>query len=199
MSLNSTPLAQRTHIGFFGRTNTGKSSIVNAVTGQNIALVSNIEGTTTDPVFKSMELLPLGPVTIIDTAGFDDKSELGALRIEKTKEVLIKTDIAVLVVDATVGLTPIDEELVSIFKEKDIAYVVAYNKADLINKIPENTNNSIYVSALNGTNIFELKEKIASFSVKKDNEPVLVKDIVKANDKVIVQIKRNNKIKSFLH
>ncbi|MCD8299984.1 MAG: [FeFe] hydrogenase H-cluster maturation GTPase HydF [Clostridiales bacterium] len=132
MSLNSTPSANRVHIGFFGRRNAGKSSVVNAVTGQDLAVVSEVRGTTTDPVYKSMELLPMGPVVIIDTPGFDDEGALGDLRVKKTKQVLNKTDVAVLIVDAVEGKQPCDEELIALFKEKEIPYIVAYNKADLL-------------------------------------------------------------------
>lgn len=132
MGLNSTPSANRVHIGFFGRRNAGKSSVVNAVTGQELAVVSDTKGTTTDPVYKSMELLPIGPVMIIDTPGFDDEGTLGALRVRKTKQVLNKTDIAVLVVDATEGKKQCDEELIHIFKEKEIPYIIVNNKADLL-------------------------------------------------------------------
>ena len=132
MGLNSTPSANRVHIGFFGRRNAGKSSVVNAVTGQELAVVSDTKGTTTDPVYKSMELLPIGPVVIIDTPGFDDEGALGELRVRKTKQVLNKTDIAVLVVDATEGKKQCDEDLIHIFKEKEIPYIVVNNKADLL-------------------------------------------------------------------
>ncbi|MCD8217302.1 MAG: [FeFe] hydrogenase H-cluster maturation GTPase HydF [Clostridiales bacterium] len=132
MSLNSTPSANRIHIGFFGRRNAGKSSVVNAVTGQELAVVSEIRGTTTDPVYKSMELLPIGPVVIIDTPGFDDEGSLGALRVKKTRQVLNKTDVAVLVVDATEGKQTCDEELITLFREKEIPYIIVYNKMDLI-------------------------------------------------------------------
>lgn len=132
MGLNSTPSANRIHIGFFGRRNAGKSSVVNAVTGQELAVVSEVKGTTTDPVYKSMELLPLGPVVIIDTPGFDDEGQLGELRVRKTKQVLNKTDVAVLVVDATQDLRACDEELIRLFEAKEIPYVVVYNKIDLL-------------------------------------------------------------------
>ncbi len=130
MSLNSTPSGERVHIGFFGRRNAGKSSVVNAVTNQQISVVSDVKGTTTDPVQKAMELLPLGPVMIIDTPGFDDEGSLGEQRVKRTKQVLNRTDIAVLVVDGTVGKTAADEELIGIFRQKDIPYIVAYNKCD---------------------------------------------------------------------
>ncbi len=134
MSMNSTPVANRIHIGFFGRRNAGKSSVVNAVTGQDLAVVSEIRGTTTDPVYKSMELLPMGPVVIIDTPGFDDAGSLGDLRVKKARQVLNKTDVAVLVVDATEGKHACDEELIALFREKEIPYLVAYNKMDLLPK-----------------------------------------------------------------
>ncbi|MBO5387796.1 MAG: 50S ribosome-binding GTPase, partial [Lachnospiraceae bacterium] len=132
MSLNSTPQANRIHIGFFGRRNAGKSSVVNAVTGQELSVVSDVKGTTTDPVTKAMELLPMGPVLIIDTPGFDDEGSLGELRVKRTKQILNKTDVAVLVVDGTVGLTAVDEELIKIFKQKGLNYITVYNKCDLM-------------------------------------------------------------------
>ena len=129
--MNQTPTGERVHIGFFGRRNAGKSSVVNAVTGQDLAVVSNVRGTTTDPVSKAMELLPLGPVVIIDTPGFDDEGGLGELRVRKTRQILNKTDIAVLVIDATAGLTESDRELAMLCKEKKIPYLVAFNKSDI--------------------------------------------------------------------
>ena len=132
MGLNSTPSSDRVHIGFFGMRNAGKSSVVNAVTGQDLAVVSDVRGTTTDPVSKAMELLPLGPVVIIDTPGMDDEGALGELRVKKARQVLNKTDVAVLVVDAAVGMKEADQELLYIIKEKEIPYVVVYNKADLL-------------------------------------------------------------------
>ena len=131
MSLNHTPSADRVHIGFFGRRNAGKSSVVNAVTGQNLAVVSQVKGTTTDPVQKAMELLPMGPVVIIDTPGIDDEGTLGELRVQKTRQILNKTDIAVLVIDGTEGKTPQDQQLIDIFREKEIPYILACNKEDL--------------------------------------------------------------------
>ena len=132
MSLNETVSAERPHIAFFGMRNAGKSSLVNAVTGQALAVVSPVKGTTTDPVRKAMELLPLGPVVIIDTPGLDDEGELGALRVQKAKEILAKTDIAVLVVDAKTGLSPQDRELLFLFQERRLPHIIAYNKADLL-------------------------------------------------------------------
>ena len=164
MSLNQTASADRLHIGFFGMRNAGKSSLVNAVTGQELSVVSEIKGTTTDPVKKAMEILPLGPVVIIDTPGLDDEGELGEKRIKKAQRMLDETDIAVLVADASVGLSPQDEELIALFKQRKKPFVVAYNKADLLNNRPIIDENSIYVSALTGENIYELKEKLGAFS-----------------------------------
>ena len=132
MSLNDVVSAERLHIGFFGMRNAGKSSLVNAVTGQQLAVVSDVKGTTTDPVKKAMELLPLGPVVIIDTPGLDDEGELGSLRVKKAKQELAHTDIAVLVVDGTQGLSAMDEDLVKSFQERKIPYIIVHNKADLI-------------------------------------------------------------------
>lgn len=188
MGLNSTPSSERVHIGFFGRRNAGKSSLVNAVTGQDLAVVSPVKGTTTDPVYKAMELLPIGPVSIVDTPGFDDEGELGRLRIEKTKQVLNKVDIAVLIVDSQTGVNDIDKELIKIFEDKNIIYIIAYNKADLIAEKPELKleKNEIYVSAKKKTNIYELKELIASLYDGGLNSRKLVKDLVNPNDLVIL-------------
>lgn len=188
MGLNSTPSSERVHIGFFGRRNAGKSSLVNAVTGQDLAVVSPVKGTTTDPVYKAMELLPIGPVSIVDTPGFDDEGELGRLRIEKTKQVLNKVDIAVLIVDSQTGVNDIDKELIKIFEDKNIIYIIAYNKADLIAEKPElkPEKNEIYVSAKEKTNIYELKELIASLYDGGLNSRKLVKDLVNPNDLVIL-------------
>ena len=161
MSMNNTPSGERTHIGFFGRRNAGKSSVVNAVTGQDLAVVSDVKGTTTDPVSKAMELLPLGPVMIIDTPGFDDEGMLGELRVKKTRQVLNKTDIAILVVDATEGQKDCDRQLIRLFREKEIPYLVVYNKADLLETVPGDTEDALFVSARTGAGIFELKEAMA--------------------------------------
>lgn len=185
MSLNSTPSPERIHIGFFGKRNVGKSSVVNAVTGQNLSVVSDVKGTTTDPVFKAMELLPLGPVSIVDTAGIDDEGELGTLRIEKTKEILRKVDIAVLVVDACVGLCDTDKELIEHFKQKSINYIIAYNKSDLVENYQTTKNNEIYISAKEKKNIYELKELIATLIPEKVKQPLL-SDVVFKNQKVIL-------------
>ena len=147
MSLNNTPSAERVHIGFFGRRNAGKSSVVNAFTGQELSVVSEVKGTTTDPVMKSMELLPMGPVVIIDTPGFDDEGSLGELRVKKTKQVLNRADCAVLVVDATQGKTPADQELITLFQQKELPYLIAYNKTDLT-AAPPLGENEVAVSAV---------------------------------------------------
>lgn len=188
MSLNNTPSGERVHIGFFGRRNAGKSSVVNAVTGQELAVVSDVLGTTTDPVYKSMELLPIGPVMIIDTPGFDDEGSLGELRVKKTKQVLNKTDVAVLVVDAVHGLTGIDKQLVSMFEERGLAYIIVYNKSDLLGEIPQPKDNEIYISAKNKTNIYELKEKIGALAAD-DSEPKhLVADLISRNEFAVLVV-----------
>lgn len=193
MSLNDTPSGERIHIGFFGRRNAGKSSVVNAVTGQELAVVSDTKGTTTDPVSKAMELLPLGPVLIIDTPGFDDEGQLGELRVRKTKQILNKTDIAVLVIDAVEGLKQCDEELLAIFKEKDIPYLLVYNKEDMLREeqkdsLVEDNNNAVYVSALQKMHIQELKEKLAK-QIKTENQTLqLVGDLVQPSDLIILVI-----------
>ena len=193
MSLNDTPSGERIHIGFFGRRNAGKSSVVNAVTGQELAVVSDTKGTTTDPVSKAMELLPLGPVLIIDTPGFDDEGQLGELRVRTTKQILNKTDIAVLVIDAVEGLKQCDEELLSIFKEKDIPYLLVYNKEDMLKEeqkdpLVEDNNNVVYVSALQKTHIQELKEKLAKQIKTEDQTLQLVGDLVQPSDLIILVI-----------
>lgn len=208
MGLNSTPSANRVHIGFFGRRNAGKSSVVNAVTGQELAVVSDTKGTTTDPVYKSMELLPIGPVMIIDTPGFDDEGALGELRVRKTKQVLNKTDIAVLVVDATEGKKQCDEELIRIFKEKEIPYIIVNNKADLLSdeiseKVCQNNvseqrkaeQNALlssgqeqYVSALTGAGIYELKECIGKLIPNEDMTLKIVGDLLHPGDFVVLVV-----------
>ena len=186
MSLNSITSAERLHIAFFGLRNAGKSSLVNAVTGQNLSLVSNVLGTTTDPVKKAMELLPLGPVVIIDTPGFDDDGELGLMRVESAKAVLTHTDIVVLVVDATTGKTKKDTEFQNELEAKNIPFIVAYNKCDLLQSAPEKSEyNEIYVSAKNGTNITKLKEMLAHLAPKK-TERKIVGDLLKKGDTVVL-------------
>lgn len=186
MSLNEVVSAERLHIGFFGLRNAGKSSVVNAVTGQEMSLVSDVKGTTTDPVKKAMELLPLGPVVIVDTPGIDDEGTLGEMRVKKTKQVLNYIDIAVLVVDSTVGLQHFDREMLSLFAKKNIPYVVAYNKSDLFAENVILDDNTILVSAKNGTNINELKEKIAQ-AVKVQNEKKqVVGDLLNKGDVIVL-------------
>lgn len=198
MGLNNTPSGNRIHIGFFGRRNAGKSSLVNAVTGQELAVVSEKKGTTTDPVYKAMELLPLGPVMMIDTPGIDDEGSLGELRIKKTRQVLNKTDIAVLVVDSVEGITEIEEEMISLFKEKEVPYLIVYNKGDLAqgsNTIQKYTkeekaqgNNVITVSALLKEGIQELKEKLAHFVKVEESRFQIVGDLLHPMDVVILVI-----------
>lgn len=189
MSLNNTPSGNRIHIGFFGRRNAGKSSLVNAVTGQNLAVVSEIKGTTTDPVYKAMELLPLGPVVIIDTPGMDDEGELGALRIQKTKQVLRKTDIAILVVDSQLGVTSAEEELMSLFKEREIPYLLVWNKMDLIDAKPEHEADlQVCVSAVTGIGVEELKSELPKLVKTDMNERPLVKDLLKPLDLVVLVV-----------
>ena len=187
MGMNNTPAGERTHIGFFGRRNAGKSSIVNAVTGQELAVVSDIKGTTTDPVYKTMELLPLGPVMIIDTPGFDDEGSLGELRVKKTKQVLNKTDIAVLVVDASEGIKDCDKELMKLFEGKKINYLIVYNKADLLEKVPAAGEKEIYASALQKENIFEVKERIAALK-EKSEEKCIIADKLNRGDFVVLVV-----------
>lgn len=187
MGLNDTPSGERLHIGFFGVRNAGKSSLVNAVTNQELSVVSDIKGTTTDPVYKSMELLPLGPVMIIDTPGFDDCGQLGELRIKKTKEILNRTDIAVLVTDASAGLTGTDRELISLFAAREIPYIIVYNKSDIAPK-SDLKSNEISVSALDRTNINQLKELIGTL-VKTESEKLkIVGDLIQPNDFVILVV-----------
>ncbi|BCJ93026.1 [FeFe] hydrogenase H-cluster maturation GTPase HydF [Anaerocolumna cellulosilytica] len=186
MGLNDTPAADRIHIGFFGKRNVGKSSIVNAVTGQELAVVSDIKGTTTDPVYKAMELLPMGPVMIVDTPGIDDVGELGELRVKKTKQVLNKTDVAVLVIDGTTGKSEEDIALLQLFKEKDISYIVVYNKSDLTDFRNSDAEQEIYVSAKNKINIEALKEKIASLAPTDSSKLRIVADLIKPSDFVVL-------------
>lgn len=182
MSLNEQASAERVHIGFFGLRNAGKSSVVNAVTGQQLSLVSDIKGTTTDPVQKAMELLPIGPVVIIDTPGIDDEGALGEMRVRRAKKVLNKTDMAILVVDAQKGLQPADNELITLFKNKEIPYIIAYNKSDLLSETPECAQNEIYVSARDNININQLKELMGSISGLKQNDKRIVSDLLKPGD-----------------
>ena len=185
--LNSTVSANRTHIGFFGLRNAGKSSVVNAITNQDMSLVSDIKGTTTDPVKKSMEILPIGPVVIVDTPGMDDEGTLGELRIKRTLEVLKTIDMAVLVVDASIGLQKVDQDLILMFKENKLPYFIVYNKSDLIKEKKELSVNEIYVSALKKENIKELKELLASVA-KKQEEKTIIGDLIEPNDVVVLVI-----------
>lgn len=210
MGLNDTPSSDRIHIGFFGQRNAGKSSLVNAVTGQDLAVVSDVKGTTTDPVYKSMELLPLGPVMIIDTPGFDDEGALGELRVKKTKQVLNKTDVAVLVVDAAKGMGGSDRELVRLFQEKEINYIIAYNKSDLLKSDAKDgtvpivqtsaaqgtaekeraiqSGLEIYVSARLHIGIEELKERISRLTVTGNMKLQIVGDLINPSDFVILVV-----------
>lgn len=185
-SLNSTPSSERVHIGFFGRRNAGKSSLVNRVTNQELAVVSDTPGTTTDPVTKAMELLPLGPVVIIDTPGFDDEGELGLMRVRRTAQVLNRTDIAVLVTDITKPLGECERELISLFEQKKIPYIIVGNKCDLADKAPDGER--FAVSAVNNENIHALREKIASLVSSDDQTHRIVGDIVSENEIAVLVV-----------
>ena len=193
--MNNTPTANRLHIAFFGKRNTGKSSLVNAVTGQDLVIVSEQKGTTTDPVSKAMELLSLGPVLIIDTPGIDDEGTLGELRIRKAREVLDKTDVAVLVADAVEQLSAVDNELIALFRKKSISYIVAYNKSDLVGKADSNFKSentlqnpaeSVLVSAKTGHNINLLKERIGTLAKTEDLKLQIVGDLIRAGDFIVL-------------
>ena len=186
MSLNDMVSAERLHISFFGMRNAGKSSLVNAVTGQQLAVVSEVKGTTTDPVKKAMELLPLGPVVIIDTPGLDDEGELGRLRVQKAMQVLSSTDIAVLVVDAAIGLRELDRSLVACFRERKIPYITVYNKADLVCERQPLEKHEIYASAVTGENIYALKEKLGTFAKQLQNPKHMVADLLSEGDVVVL-------------
>ena len=187
MGMNDTPSGERVHIGFFGRRNAGKSSVVNAVTGQNLSIVSATKGTTTDTVYKAMELLPLGPVVIIDTPGIDDVGALGEERVRRTKQVLNKTDIAVVIVDGTEGLAPADEEVLALIRSKGLPYLIVYNKADLVKHVAEADDHAIHVSALTGDGIYELKEKLARLKPA-DAEAPIVSDLIHSGDMVVLVV-----------
>ena len=203
MGLNDTPYGERIHIGFFGRRNAGKSSLVNAVTGQQMSVVSSVRGTTTDPVYKSMELLPLGPVVVMDTPGFDDEGSLGSLRVRRTKQILNRSDCAVLVIDAAEGPTALEEELIRLFQEKQLPYLIAFNKSDLLNpekeikEMPDQTDISralrtddpvLYVSAETGFHIHELKEQIAALLPSESFHKPLVSDLISPGDLILLVI-----------
>ena len=197
MSMNQTPMSERVHIGFFGKRNAGKSSVMNAVTGQDLAVVSEVKGTTTDPVYKSMELLPLGPVVMMDTPGIDDEGELGSLRVKKSYQVLNKTDVAVLVIDGAVGASEEDMALLERIRKKDIPFVVVINKKELSDKeMEENVRQSLslddsqlaFVSAATGEGIYGLKEKIAAVAAAEEPEKYLVRDLLDPSDVAVLVV-----------
>ena len=194
MGMNQTPTSERVHISFFGKRNAGKSSVINAVTGQDLSIVSSVMGTTTDPVYKTMELLPLGPVMIIDTPGIDDKGELGALRVRKSYQVLNKTDIAILVIDSTISKTEEEFALIHRFHKKKIPYLVVYNKIDLLSneEIKDLAMSvrpgEVLVSASSNMNIYELKEKIASLKPEDTHKYPLIQDLIEPLDLVILVV-----------
>ena len=188
MGLNAQPSGERVHIGFFGLRNAGKSSVVNRVTGQTLSIVSDVKGTTTDPVQKAMELLPIGPVVIIDTPGIDDEGTLGEERVRRALRVLEKTDIAVLVTDSTRGLQPVEQELIELFRKREIPFIIAHNKTDLTSAPAAVPENEIYVSAAADSNIRELKELIARAVKPTESEKRLVADLLAPNDTVVLVV-----------
>lgn len=191
MSLTNTPSSERIHIGIFGKRNAGKSSIINAITGQTLAIVSEIKGTTTDPVQKAMELLPLGPVVLIDTPGLDDEGELGMLRVKKAYQMLNKTDVALLVVDGSVGMTKEDEQILTRIKEKNIPYIIVFNKMDLISDTTVNTaqaRHSLQVSAKTGYHIQDLKKLLTTSLSKSPSEKKIVGDLIAPLDFVVLVV-----------
>ena len=198
--MNQTPTSERVHIGFFGRRNAGKSSVMNAVTGQELAVVSQVKGTTTDPVYKAMELLPLGPVTLMDTPGIDDTGELGALRVKKSYQALNKTDTAVVVLDAQLGATSEDLALIARIREKNIPWLAVVNKQDQIPPTQQEQlqqkliragieeEKILWVSATEKTGIFELKERLAHLAQPEENNQRLVADLVNPEDFVVLVV-----------
>lgn len=197
MSMNQTPMSERVHIGFFGKRNAGKSSVMNAVTGQDLAVVSEVKGTTTDPVYKSMELLPLGPVVMMDTPGIDDEGELGSLRVKKSYQVLNKTDVAVLVIDGTAGASEEDMALLERIRKKDIPFVVVINKKELSDKEVEGSvrqslslddSQLVFVSAATGEGIYGIKEKIAAVAAAEEPEKYLVRDLLDPSDVAVLVV-----------
>ena len=200
MGLNDTPRGERLHIALFGKRNAGKSSIINALTNQNIAIVSDQKGTTTDPVYKAMELLPLGPVVIIDTPGLDDEGDLGLLRIKKAKEVLLKTDVALIVVDATTGISSFEHELILEMKEKNVPFLLLFNKNDLADqKIDKNELKAslrakyetkiLFVSALTKEGIEEVKEELGKYEKTREaQEKRIVADLLEPGDFVVLVV-----------
>lgn len=189
MSLNTTPSSERIHIGIFGKRNAGKSSLINAITGQNTALVSEMKGTTTDPVYKAMELLPLGPVLLIDTPGLDDQGRLGELRVKKSRELLKKSDLALLVIDGTAEKDPIEHQLETELEKLQIPFLIVYNKSDLCSKAFDSKEpNAVWVSAKSGYGIGELKERLAGMIPKKDLKKRLVGDLLKPQDIAVLVV-----------
>ena len=188
MSMNDTPSGERVHIAFFGRRNAGKSSLVNAFTGQELAIVSDVKGTTTDPVYKAMELLPLGPVQIIDTPGIDDEGALGELRVKKTRQVLNRTDLAIVVADASQPLQASDRELLGLIRERSIPCLIAWNKADLLQAVPPARDNELWVSARTGLHIHELKEAAARLAGQQEPKRPLVADLLQPGDMVVLVV-----------
>ncbi len=187
MGLQQTPAAERVHIGFFGRRNAGKSSVVNGVTGQQLSIVSDVLGTTTDPVYKTMELLPLGPVVIIDTPGIDDEGELGALRVKRSYQALNRTDIAVLVVDGQMGLTPEDRQMMDAFQKKGIPWLIAWNKCEL-SPLPDSLEHAVPVSAVTGEGFHQLKERLAALMPQEDDGRKIVSDLLTPGDLVVLVV-----------
>ncbi|MDD4565152.1 MAG: [FeFe] hydrogenase H-cluster maturation GTPase HydF [Eubacteriales bacterium] len=193
MGLNNTPASDRIHIGFFGKRNAGKSSVINAVTGQNLSIVSEVKGTTTDPVYKAMELLPLGPVMMIDTPGLDDEGSLGHMRMQKSYQVLNKTDIAVLVVDGLIGISEEDRAIISRFRQKNIPYIIVFNKLDIADRsasfpVDFPAEKNLWVSSVTGENIHELKNLIASQVHTGQSKYPIVSDLIKPRDLVILVV-----------
>ena len=195
MSLNATPSSERVHIGIFGKRNAGKSSLINAITGQNLAIVSEAKGTTTDPVYKAMELLPLGPVMIIDTPGIDDEGVLGSLRIQKAYQVLNKTDIALVIIDAAVGPSAEDLRLIERINTKKIPLLIVINKCETINEDKKTAYQALlpngkllFVSAEQQLNIFELKEAIAQTVPADENKAQIVADLLSPSDFVVLVV-----------
>lgn len=187
-SLNNTPVGERLHIAFFGKRNAGKSSLLNAFTDQNLAIVSDVKGTTTDPVYKNMELLPLGPVVVIDTPGIDDVGELGALRVEKAINVLNKTDLAIIVCEAGRELDEQEQNIVESAKQRQIPYIVVYNKSDLLSDLPQAEQNEIYVSAKTKYGINDLKNKCSSLVKDVQNNKRVVADLLEPCDIVVLVV-----------
>ncbi len=185
--MNTTPAAERVHIAFFGRRNAGKSSLINAVTGQELSVVSDVKGTTTDPVYKTMELLPIGPVVIIDTPGYDDEGDLGELRVKKTRQVLNRTDCGILVVDATVGMGECEKALVELFEERKLPYLVVWNKADVV-RTNEGDSDSLFVSAKTSAGIHELKERIGALLHTEEDKRRLIGDKINPGDAVVLVV-----------